>query len=65
MATPKDILLSARLVIKQHGNSAEEYATKMMWRFKQKKDEKGAATWYSIIESIKELRNQFPPKALN
>jgi hypothetical protein len=65
MATAKDILLSARLVIKEHGNSAEEYATKRMWEFKHKKDEKAAAAWYSIIEGIKELRNMFPPEMLN
>jgi len=65
MATPKDILLSAYAVVKQYGAGAEEHATKMMWDFKNKNDDKAASTWRSIIEGIKELRNTFPPKDLH
>jgi hypothetical protein len=65
MVTPKDILFSARLLIREHGSSAEEFATKRMWEFRQTKDDKAAATWSSIVEGIKELRNMFSPKDLS
>jgi hypothetical protein len=57
MTTPKDILISAYLLIKTHGNAAEEYATKRMWELQQLQNVEGAAAWRSIIQAIKEVRN--------
>lgn len=63
--TPKDIFLSANILLKKHGSAAEEYATQKMWEFKQAHDEEAASTWHSILEAIKELRNTTPPENVN
>jgi len=65
MASPKDIVLSANIVIRHHGNAAEEYAAKKLWEFKHQKDDKAVAAWNAIILAIKELRNTKPPMRLN
>ena len=63
--SPKDIFLSAQILINKHGSAAEEYATRKIREFKQAKDEEAASAWHSILEAIKELRNVTPTEHVN
>ncbi len=63
--SPKDIFLSANILLKKHGSAAEEYATQKILEFKQAHDEEAASTWHSILDAIKELRNTGPPETVN
>jgi len=57
MVTPKDIWISAHLLIKKYGDGAEDHAAQKVWEFKQKKDEKAAATWKRIVKTLAEVRD--------
>jgi serine/threonine-protein kinase RIO1 len=65
MASPKEILLSANVVIQKYGEKAEKYAAKMLKDFELKEDIQAAAAWYRILQDIKKLKNQSPPSQLN
>jgi hypothetical protein len=56
MVSQKDIYISAQLLIKQHGNKAEDIATQKMQEMIDKDDVKGAGVWLSIGQAIENLR---------
>lgn len=57
MVSQKDIYITAQLLIKQHGDEAEDYASEMMQSFIEKNDVKGAGMWLSVGAAIDDLRN--------
>ena len=61
----RDFLLAARLLVKECGDDAGEYAARMIWKLRQEKNEEAVSAWYSILLGIKELRNMFPPEYLH
>jgi hypothetical protein len=56
MVSPKDVYISAQLLIKQHGNKAEDIAAQKMQELMDKDDVKGASVWLSISQAIENLR---------
>ena len=56
MTSPKDIYISAQLLIKQHGDKAEVVAEQRMHEMIEKDDVKGASVWLSIGLAIDDLR---------
>lgn len=54
--TPKDIYISAQLLVKQHGDKAEQVADERMRELMAKDDAKGAAVWLSISAALHDLR---------
>jgi hypothetical protein len=58
MISQKNIYITAQMLIKQHGDEAEDYADGMMRSFIEKDDVKGAGVWLSIGQAIEDLRNK-------
>jgi hypothetical protein len=56
MTSSKDIYIPAQLLLKQHGDKAEDVADKRMQELMAKDDAKGAAVWLSISSAIHDLR---------
>lgn len=56
MATDSKILLAVNTLIHEHGNDAEEHATKNLWAARQAQDQAEAAHWQSFIDALKEVR---------
>lgn len=52
MVSDKDVYISANILIKQHGENAEEYAIDMI------KNKSGGNLWRRILEAIKTLKNE-------
>jgi hypothetical protein len=52
MIDHKDIYRSAQLLIKQHGQNAEDIAAERMQELMQKDDAKGASVWLEICHAI-------------
>jgi len=57
MVGQKDIFISAQLLIKHHGDKAEDYAFQKMLALIEKDDAKGSGVWLSIMSAIDDLRN--------
>ena len=57
MVSQKDIYISAQLLLKQHGENAEEVAEQKMQKLMDQDDAKGAGVWLSIMSAIEDLRN--------
>jgi hypothetical protein len=57
MTSYRDIYATARLLIKQHGDDAETYASEQMHAFMEKDDAKGASVWLAICSAIDDLQN--------
>jgi hypothetical protein len=45
---------AANVLIHEHGNDAEEHATKNLWAARQAQDQAEAARWQSLIDALKE-----------
>ncbi|HEU5047355.1 MAG TPA: hypothetical protein VFT64_05860 [Rickettsiales bacterium] len=56
MPNRKDIFRSAQLLIKQHGQEAEGYATNQLKIFRERGDKQAVSVWFAIIEAIKTLQ---------
>jgi len=56
MISQKDIYLSAQVLIKQHGDKAEEFASQKMEAMMKRDDAKGAGVWLAITSAIDDLR---------
>ncbi len=54
MVSEKDVYISANILIKQHGDLAEEYAVNMI------ETEGGGVLWTRILRAIKVLNNEQP-----
>jgi hypothetical protein len=57
MISHKDIYLSAQVLIKKHGDKAEEIASLKMEAMMKRDDAKGAGVWLAIISAIDDLRS--------
>jgi hypothetical protein len=57
MVSQKDIYASAQLLIKQHGNKAEDVAVRRMQELMDKDDAKGAGVWLAIAGAVTDLEN--------
>jgi hypothetical protein len=57
MISQNDIFRSAQLLIKQHGDKAEEVAERRMRTLMEQDDAKGSGVWLSILSAIEDLRN--------
>jgi hypothetical protein len=56
MISQNDIFRSAQLLIKQHGDRAEEVAERRMRMLMEQDDAKGSGVWLSILSAIEDLR---------
>ena len=57
MISQNDICRSAQLLIKEHGDKAEDVAERRMRKLMENNDAKGAGVWLSILSAIEDLRN--------
>jgi hypothetical protein len=55
MVSQKDIFLSAQVLIKKHGQSAETIAQQKMREMLDNDDVKGAGVWLAISSAIEDL----------
>jgi len=60
MPTPIDIYRSAHILIKQHGDNAEERALETMRKFMDAEDVAGASVWLTIAQAINKLQQETP-----
>ncbi len=58
MESNRDIYASALLLIKQHGEKAEEVASERMYSFMEKDDVKGASVWLQILNAMDTLKQK-------
>lgn len=56
MVSQKDIYISAQLLIKQHGDRAEDVAAEKMQAMMDSDDVQGAGVWLSVGQAIEDLR---------
>lgn len=52
IVSDKDVYISANILINQHGEDAEQYATDMI------NNKKGGSLWKRILEAISVLQNK-------
>lgn len=52
MVSDKDVYISANILVKQHGEEAEQYTIDMI------NNKKGGFLWRRILEAIKVLKNK-------
>ncbi len=60
MVLDADIFRSARVMIREHGDGALEFAQSRANALWDKNDDKGAAVWMRIARAVEELRKQSP-----
>ncbi len=56
MISDKDIYTTANMLIKEHGDKAEEHAQKRMYELMDADDAKGAGVWLSVMQAIHDLQ---------
>ena len=57
MVSPKDIYLSANVLIQRYGNEAETIACQWMHELLDKDDVRGASAWLCIASAIDDLQS--------
>ena len=60
MTSNADIFRSARVMVREHGDGALEFAQSRANALWDKNDDKGAAVWMRIARAVEELRKQSP-----
>ena len=60
MVLDADIFRSARVMIREHGDGALEFAQSRANALWDENDDKGAAVWMRISRAIEELQKQSP-----
>ncbi len=55
MISDKDIYTTANMLIKEHGEKAEEHAQQRMYELMDADDAKGASVWLSVMQAINDL----------
>ncbi len=62
MTSQWDIYHSARVLLNDHGDSAESEATIRIQRYEAKGNEEGKAVWMRVLAVLRELRRIEPDR---